>query len=458
MSYNSPQSADPAIIVTGVSKCFHIYSKPQDRLKQAIMPRVQQALGLKQKAYNREFWALKNVSFTLNKGETLGIIGRNGSGKSTLLQLICGTLSPTHGQVQTFGRVAALLELGAGFNPEFTGRENVYLSAAFYGLSKEQTDERFDDIVNFSEIRDFIDQPVKTYSSGMFVRLAFATVAHVDADILIIDEALAVGDAIFTQKCMRFLRKFKEEKTLLFVSHDSTSVIALCDKALWLSDGQTQELGDAKKTSEHYLNFILGATQDKSLQEHTQASSTARKLREIWAGEHRYASAGPMSLFQSNLQASPQTDPLGAQIEHVNVTAEDGSDIRALTGGEVVTLSIHAIAFTELKSPVLGFYIKDRLGQFLFGSNTLSIEDTLRPAAAPGQAINAQFTFAIPWLASGDYSIQVAIADGTQQDHTSHHWIHDAVIFHCSNDPSASGLIGIPMLDIQLHVSAQPGL
>lgn len=457
MSYNASQTTDTAIVVKAVSKCYHIYSKPQDRLKQSIMPRLQRALGMQEKAYSREFWALRDVSFTLKKGETLGIIGRNGSGKSTLLQLICGTLSPTEGQVQTFGRVAALLELGAGFNPEFTGRENVYLSAAFYGLTKEQTDARFDDIVDFSEIRDFIDQPVKTYSSGMFVRLAFATIAHVDADILIIDEALAVGDAIFTQKCMRFLRKFKEEKTLLFVSHDSTSVIALCDKALWLSDGSMKELGEAKETCEHYLNFILGATQAKELHEQTEASASARKLREIWAGEHRYASAGPLSLFQSNLQASAQTDPLGAQIKHVNVTAEDGSDIRAIKGGEVVRLSIHAVAFTELKSPVLGFYIKDRLGQFLFGSNTLSIENHLPPVAAAGQAFRADFTFAMPWLAGGDYSIQVAVADGTQQDHTSHHWVHDAVIFHCSHDPSASGLIGIPMLDIQLSIDSETG-
>lgn len=457
MSYNASHDADAAIVVNAVSKCYHIYNKPQDRLKQSIMPRLRRAIGAAPKAYSREFWALKNISFTLKKGETLGIIGRNGSGKSTLLQLICGTLSPTHGHVQTFGRVAALLELGAGFNPEFTGRENVYLSAAFYGLTREQTDARFEAIVDFSEIREFIDQPVKTYSSGMFVRLAFATIAHVDADILIIDEALAVGDAIFTQKCMRFLRKFQEDKTLLFVSHDSKSVIALCDKALWLTDGQMKELGEAKETCEHYLNFILGATQDKQLQEQTLASTEARKLREIWAGEHRYASAGPLSLFQPNLEASAQTAPLGAEIKHVSVTAEDGSEIRALKGGEVVTLSIHAVAYTVLTRPVLGFYVKDRLGQFLFGSNTLSLE-RVPPIAEPGQEIKAQFTFAMPWLANGDYSVQAAVADGTQQDHTSHHWVHDAVIFHSSHDPSASGLMGIPMLDTVLTVDSETGL
>jgi len=459
MSFNTDSNADAAIVVTSVSKCFHIYNKPQDRLKQSIMPRIRRAVGAGPKTYGREFWALNDVSFTLNKGETLGIIGRNGSGKSTLLQLICGTLSPSHGQVQTFGKVAALLELGAGFNPEFTGRENVYLSAAFYGLSKEETDARFDDIVDFSEIRDFIDQPVKTYSSGMFVRLAFATIVHVDADILIIDEALAVGDAVFTQKCMRFLRKFKEEKTLLFVSHDSSSVIALCDKALWLADGQMKELGEAKQTCENYLTYILGATKKQGEQSPADdVSPTASKLRKIWANERHYASAGEPSLFKPNLAASAQMGPLGAQIKHVSVTAEDGSDIRTVKGGEVVTLSIHAVALDALRSPIMGFFVKDRLGQFLFGSNTLNIKDSVPASADAGEALTASFTFAMPWLAQGDYSIQVAIADGDQRDHTQHHWIHDAIIFHSSNDPSASGLIGIPMLGIQLSTDTEAGL
>lgn len=458
MSYNATLNEDAAIQVSHVSKCFHIYSKPQDRLKQSIMPRVRRALGAEPKAYGREFWALNDISFTLKRGETLGIIGRNGSGKSTLLQLICGTLSPSAGQVQTFGKVAALLELGAGFNPEFTGRENVYLSAAFYGLSREETDARFDDIVNFSEIRDFIDQPVKTYSSGMFVRLAFATIVHVDADILIIDEALAVGDAVFTQKCMRFLRKFKEEKTLLFVSHDSSSVIALCDKALWLADGKMKELGEAKQTCENYLTYILGATRKDSQAAREEDSPTAAKLRKIWANEQHYATRGTQGLFKTNIQSSAQMGPNGAEIKHVSVVAEDGSELRTIKGGEVVTLSIHALALEQMRSPIMGFFVKDRLGQFLFGSNTLNNTDSLPPPAAPGQALTAQFTFAMPWLAQGDYSIQVAIADGDQRDHTQHHWIHDAVIFHSSNDPSASGLIGIPILDIALSIDTEAGL
>ena len=215
-----------AIRVEHLSKCYQIYERPQDRLKQSLWR------GRRQ--FFREFWALRDLSCTLRRGETVGVIGRNGSGKSTLLQMICSTLTPTAGTIHVNGRVAALLELGAGFNPEFTGRENVRMNAALLGLTPSEIDARLPAILAFADIDDFVDQPVKTYSSGMFVRLAFAVIAHVDADILIIDEALAVGDGFFTQKCMRFLREFRENGTLLFVSHDTSAVLNLCDRALWL--------------------------------------------------------------------------------------------------------------------------------------------------------------------------------------------------------------------------------
>ncbi|WP_139253149.1 ABC transporter ATP-binding protein, partial [Escherichia coli] len=238
-------SSDNIIEITGLSKCYQIYDSPKDRLMQMFFR--------SRKQLYREFWALKNVSFSLKKGETVGIIGRNGSGKSTLLQMICGTLTPTDGTVKVNGRIAALLELGAGFNPEFTGHENIFMAASLYGLTNEQIRQRYDKILAFADIGDYIDQPVKTYSSGMYVRLAFAVIAHVDADILVVDEALAVGDAVFTQKCMRFIRKFKENGTLLFVSHDTQSVINLCDKAIWLHKGEMISSGKAKAITEKYL-------------------------------------------------------------------------------------------------------------------------------------------------------------------------------------------------------------
>lgn len=242
-------SSDHVIQVNDLGKSYHIYDKPSDRLKQMLFGRS--------KKYYKEFWALKDVSFSIKRGETIGIIGRNGSGKSTLLQMLCGTLNPTLGKIETRGRIAALLELGAGFNPEFSGVENVYMAASLYGLSRAEIDQRFEDIANFADIGDHIYQPVKTYSSGMYVRLAFAVIAHVDADVLVVDEALAVGDAVFTQKCMRFIRKFKDNGTLIFVSHDMGSVLNLCERAIWLDSGHVRRQGSAKDISEAYLQYTL---------------------------------------------------------------------------------------------------------------------------------------------------------------------------------------------------------
>ena len=239
-------SSDAVIRVQNLSKCYQIYDRPQDRLKQSMWR------GRKQ--FYREFWALRDVSFDVLRGETIGIIGRNGSGKSTLLQLIVGTLNPTEGSVVTQGRVAALLELGSGFNPDFTGRENVYLNGAILGLSREEIDARFDAIAAFADIGDFIDQPVKTYSSGMMVRLAFSVSINVEPDILIIDEALAVGDMGFQIKCMERLDQLtKSGITLLFVSHDIGTVKTFCNKALYLVEGRIKASGSASDMVELYL-------------------------------------------------------------------------------------------------------------------------------------------------------------------------------------------------------------
>ncbi|WP_338063194.1 ABC transporter ATP-binding protein [endosymbiont of Riftia pachyptila] len=248
-------SNDFVIRANNLSKCYQIYDAPHDRLKQFTLPRMQKLVGIKQEQYFKEFWALKDVSFEIKRGETVGIIGRNGSGKSTLLQLICGTLTPSNGTVEINGRVAALLELGSGFNPEYSGRDNIYMYASVLGLSTEEVDKRYEKIVAFADIGDFIEQAIKTYSSGMTMRLAFAVIAHVDADILVIDEALAVGDAIFTQKCMRFLRRFMEFGTVLFVSHDVNAINNMCQQSIWLSDGEIRMFADAEKVSKEYTQY-----------------------------------------------------------------------------------------------------------------------------------------------------------------------------------------------------------
>lgn len=250
-------SSDIAIKVEKLSKCYQIYNQPHDRLKQSVYPRLQGLAGRPQGQYFREFWALKDISFEIMKGETVGIVGRNGSGKSTLLQMICGTVNPSGGEIQTNGRIAALLELGSGFNPEFTGRENVYMNAAILGLSKEEVDEKFDDIAAFADIRHFMDHAVKTYSSGMLARLAFSVAIQVDPDILIVDEALSVGDMAFQEKSFTRMKKIRDQGTaILFVSHSTSAVRNFCDRAIWLDAGNMRGMGERLSICDEYQKMM----------------------------------------------------------------------------------------------------------------------------------------------------------------------------------------------------------
>lgn len=251
-------SSEAIIEVENLGKCYQIYEQPRDRLKQMLFPRFRRLLGFAPRAYFREFWALKDVSFKISRGEAVGIIGRNGSGKSTLLQMICGVLNPTCGRVETRGRVAALLELGSGFNPEFTGRENVYMNAALLGLSRQEIEARYDEIVAFADIGEFIEQPVKTYSSGMFVRLAFAVAVHVEPDILVVDEALSVGDIAFRNKCIEIIQRMMARGvTVLFVTHDLSTLQLLCTRVLWISAGRLRASGDPVSVSQDYYVDML---------------------------------------------------------------------------------------------------------------------------------------------------------------------------------------------------------
>jgi lipopolysaccharide transport system ATP-binding protein len=445
---------DIAIRVENLSKCYEIYANPRDRLKQFMMPRLQRLAGQARKQYFREFWALKDVSFEIKKGETVGIIGRNGSGKSTLLQMICGTLNPTSGSIQTNGRIAALLELGSGFNPEFSGRENVYMNASVLGLSNDEIDARFNDIVAFADIGDFIEQPVKTYSSGMMVRLAFAVIAHVDADILVVDEALAVGDAFFTQKCMRFLRNFMKTGTVLFVSHDTGSIKNLCSYAVWLEKGQVIQEGSPKYVCELYLEAFYEAQ---------QGASSTTKLRAFKKPDDSLSIKDQRLEFinSSNLRNDLQIfkfDPDaasfgkgGAKIHDVHLLDKNDHLLAWIVGGEKVTLRVMVHATQYLDAPIVGFYVKDNLGQTLFGDNTfLSYKENFVHCQAGGE-LQADFVFYMPLLPSGEYSITIAVANGTQEIHEQHHWIHDAVLFKSESSSVASGLIGIPMLEVNLQ-------
>ncbi|MDG4596986.1 MAG: ABC transporter ATP-binding protein [Candidatus Contendobacter sp.] len=457
MSFEAVAAPSPhahaVIEAKGVGKCYHIYERPQDRLKQM--------LWRGRRRFYREFWALREVSFTVQRGETIGVIGRNGSGKSTLLKILCGTLAPTTGTLAVQGRVAALLELGTGFNPEFTGRENVLLNAAILGLDDAEIEHYLPEILAFADIGEFIDQPVKTYSSGMAVRLAFAVAAHVRADILVIDEALAVGDAFFVQKCMRFLRSFQERGTLFFVSHDTGAVINLCDRVLWLDHGQLHEAGPAKEICEHYLTALLAARVTAAPSERAvtdrSALSAPSQCAVVGPVDQRLAVLNQtrfrndLELFEFHFKLDGYVTG-AVRIEDVYFEDEHGQRLHWMVGGELVTLMVDALVLERVDDPIIGFFVKDRLGQNLFGDNTYLTYAADHRSVATGQRLIAQFSFCMPVLPVGDYALDIAVASGTQQEHLHHCWCSDVLIFKSHASSTHQGLVGMPMLNIELDI------
>lgn len=454
-----------SINVENISKCYQIYDHPRDRLRQFFVPRLMRAFGRPSRQYFREFWALKDVSFKVKKGETVGIIGRNGSGKSTLLQLICGTLNSTAGDIVISGRIAALLELGSGFNPEFTGRENVYLNASILGLTKEEIDARFDKITSFADIGEFIEQPVKAYSSGMIVRLAFAVIAHVDAEVLIIDEALAVGDAVFIQKCMRFIRSFQQQGTLLFVSHDMSSVASLCRSAIWLDGGRIRMSGEAKVVSQAYLQHTLQGVYGNEAQLHTVGSDEEVEELQGQSAHHRSDLAqanaeeaepildyGACYKAANNLHAARGFRTGKAELTSVEIENLSSPSDRVFKGGERVRLTVCARAIAPLDKPILGFSFNDRLGQVLFGENTLPFTALSQVQVAAGEAFKATFTFRLPMVPNGDYSVFASVAQGELRDNIQHHLLHDALVVKVTSSKVRWGLVGVPFESVDLKV------
>lgn len=435
-----------AIRVDGVSKYFEIYAKPGHRLMQMLYRG--------RRTFYHTYWALRDISFTVERGECVGIVGRNGSGKSTLLQIIAGTLAPAAGTVETVGRVAALLELGSGFNPEFTGRENIQLNAAILGLTDEEIAARHDAIAAFADIGDFIDQPVKSYSSGMVLRLAFSVIAHVDADVLIIDEALAVGDAFFTQKCMRFLRDFMANKTVLFVSHDTAAVNSLCTRAILLEKGGIALMGSPKEVTQKYLETLYEDQQGASQAPQESPPDAVRIPEEEYRDMRADLFNG--STLRNDIEVFRFTPGAhafgkgGAHIEHVALTDAEDRPLRWVVGGERVSLKIWCRARQALFNPTVGFLVCNRLGQHLFGDNTYLTSLGNPRSYAAGDQFIATFAFYMPILAVSDYFVSVAVAEGTQQEHIQHEWVHDALHFVSHTTSCATGVIGIPMLHISL--------
>lgn len=379
-----------AIRVSNLSKCYQIYDKPQDRLKQSIYPRIQKLVGKPHKTYHRDYWALKDVSFEVSKGETVGIIGRNGSGKSTLLQLITGTLAQTSGEVHVQGRIAALLELGAGFNPEFTGRENVLLNASILGVEQDAMTERLGKVLDFAGLGDYIDQPMKTYSSGMYARLAFAAAIHVDPAILIVDEALSVGDAGFQLKCMLKMRELQEQGvTILFVSHDTSSVIRLCDRAMVLEQGA-----------------LLPGEQDplKSVKRYEQITRNVAmpkpKGTAIETASHDY---------KNELQGIEETRLGSREAEYLSFQfiGDDGEEREIFNTGEEIEICALIRSNRDFSKVVSGFTLKNRSGVDVWGDNTI-YADT--PISFTTGIFKLSYRFKL-YLPAGEYFLYAGLAD-----------------------------------------------
>ena len=452
--------SEVAVEVSHITKTYEVYTKPSNRLRQTLF--------LGRKNFYKEFHALKDVSFTVRKGQCFGIMGMNGAGKSTLLQIFAGTLTPTSGTITTNGRVAALLELGSGFDGEFTGHENIFMNASLLGLSRDEIKRKYNDIVAFADIGDAIWQPVKTYSSGMLMRLAFSVIANIDADILIIDEALAVGDIVFVQKCMRFLHNFMKEHTVVLVTHDTSAIMNLCDEALWLDSGEIKGIGDPKQMVEEYLAHCYSKQQetdkicelqDEDIPPEIMASQPAaeepepqRKYRDVRqeiinSSNHIHT----YDFFEFNPDA-PSFGAGGALIEEVEFRDENGNPLVSTVGGEFVRLVIRCRARQDIFSPIVGFAFRNYLGENLFGDNTF-LSYVNDPVFLPaGKVLEAAFAFEMPRLRCGDYTLHVAIAEGTQREHVQHQWFHDAMRITSNYAGEQGVMVGIPLSEISLKV------
>ena len=409
---------DIAISVKNICKRYQLYDSPQHRLKEALHPF--------RKKYHKDFYALDGVSFEVKRGQTVGIIGKNGSGKSTLLKIITGVLTPTSGEVVVDGKVSALLELGSGFNPEFTGIENIYFNGKLMGYTREQIDAKLDNVLSFAEIGDFVNQPVKTYSSGMFVRLAFATAINIDPDILIVDEALSVGDIRFQQKCYRKLNEFREAgKTILFVTHSMSIVKNYCSTAIWIKDGSVCQTGKPDDVISDYTSYMyFGLVSDMKKESSPQKSSNSSSSQIEWSSVSNCTSYGTGA----------------AEIKKVSLCRKDGFEKTSeLKGGEDVAFMLNIDIKDDIATPIVGFILKDRLGNQILGINTYLLGRHMQ-SAKKGENLTVEFDFKFPKITNGNYTFSPAIAEGTQFDHVQHHWVHDAYIVQVTNEEEAAKL------------------
>jgi lipopolysaccharide transport system ATP-binding protein len=424
----------PAIQFDSVSKAYAIYDAPGDRLKELLTRRN----------HHKDFWALDNVNFEVKKGETFCIIGENGSGKSTLLQLVAGILRPTRGEVKVHGRVSALLELGAGFNPEFSGRDNVYLNGSILGLSTREIDRRYGDIEAFAEIGDFINRPVKTYSSGMVVRLAFAVAINVDPEVLLVDEALAVGDLYFRQRCMRKVHELRSRGiTILFVSHAIGDVKAIGDRVLWLDHGRTVDMGETDKVVTKYLAAMV------------EKDSTYLLLKK----RPEARAAGVRAVAPEIVEHIPNVDHRygdgRAEILGIAVLDEQGRPAQLLEPQSRIVVRISVRAKDDVPLPIVGFMMRNHLGLDFSGTNTAREGYELDPMNA-GDIVTVDFHLDIPELYPASFSFSPAIADGTLLGYKMCDWIDNAVALQMGH--SEGQIYGYIHLPCRVEVNAKLGV
>jgi ABC-type polysaccharide/polyol phosphate transport system ATPase subunit len=404
-----------AVRVDSVSKQYRIYDRPADRLKETLTRGRWKA--------HREFWALKDVSFEVKAGTTTGIIGPNGSGKSTLLQIITGTLEPTHGSVLIEGRVAALLELGAGFNPQFTGIENIFMNASLMGFSNAETERLLPEIASFAEIGDFIYQPLKTYSSGMYIRLAFAAAIAVAPQILIIDEALAVGDAVFQHRCMRRIKEMQENgTTILFVSHDPAAVRALCNRAILLNGGQKIAEGKPADVLNRYQKIIMARQ---------QAYEAISKPADQAASESFERKTTPLSYGYRHGDRS-------AEVLEVELLDSALHPVELVETGQPVVVRIVYVAHEDLDDVVCGFLIRNRHGIHIYGTNTELQEVPFEPVKR-GELTEVMFEFNC-WLAPEMFSLCVAVHSSAA---VSFDWLDGCLFFRVMSATKMEGVVNL---------------
>ncbi|WP_167568672.1 ABC transporter ATP-binding protein [Brevibacillus migulae] len=409
------------IKLRNIGKKFHDYSNPIERFKEFFIP-----------GKRDQFWALKNINLDIGRGQTVAIIGPNGSGKSTLLQVIAGILHPSHGDIQVNGKVSALLELGAGFNPDFTGKENVYLNASILGMSQGEIDKKFNDIVSFSGIGEFISKPVKTYSSGMFVRLAFATAINVDPDILIIDEALAVGDVAFQQRCMTKIKQLQSEgKTIIFVSHDTSAVKSLCDHAVLMHHGEIIEQGNPELMVNKYLKLVYQET----------LSGVSEEEEKVWSHQRKDADIKMVTVIPNidNRFGNEMAKIIGVGIfdnQDNAITVVDSSD-------QKVNVKISVKYMAQVDNPIIGFVMRDRLGNDITATNTY-LEGIKIDKGDKNMIQTILFEIHVPELLKGHYSISPAIANGSLSNHDMCDWIDNAITFEVTNSRLVYGMMRLP--------------